>query len=367
MTSKKKGPLRVVIAGGGTGGHLFPGIAVAEKFRERFEDARLLFVVGKKKMESDILKRLDYQVEPIDIQGIMGRGWIKTMGVLAKLPSCLWQSRNVLRAFSPAFVLGMGGYSAGPVCVAARFMGIPTAVHEQNSFPGLTNRLLARVVDRVFISFEESRDHFGGKTPILTGNPVRLDFFSMPPHEPESGAPFTVLVTGGSQGARAINRAFAEALEILKKGGKSLAVIHQTGGMDHENVVQDYRQRGIQGDLAPFIEDMTGAYGRADLVVGRAGATTLFELAAMGKPSILVPYPHAANQHQETNARALVRAGAADMILEDQLTGASLAERLTAWMEDPALLKDMGRKARGIARPRAADEIVDRLMDMGGF
>ena len=186
-----------LIAGGGTGGHLFPGIAVAREVKRKFEKGRTLFVVGRRKMEREILTRHGYSVASIDVEGLKGRGWKKGLSTAFRLPKSLFQSAAVIKGFSPSCVIGMGGYSAGPVCLAARLMGRPTAIHEQNSFPGLTNRLLSRVVDRVFVSFEESRPHFGGKTVVLTGNPVRSELFSQPGGRSKAGEPFAVLVVGG--------------------------------------------------------------------------------------------------------------------------------------------------------------------------
>ena len=253
----------------------------------------------------------------IDVEGIKGRGWKKGMPVLMKLPKSILQSASIIRRFSPSFALGVGGYSAGPFCLAAKLLGIPTAIHEQNSYPGVTNRLLSKFVDRIFISFEESRPYFKKKIPILTGNPVRRELFLSQVNKPEDGDEFTVLVVGGSQGAKAINEAFVEALMLLNSRGNMIEVIHQTGKGDHSRVVEEYRVRGLKGEVVPFIRDMGSAYSRADIVVGRAGATTIFELAALGKPSILIPYPHATNNHQEINAGVLVRAGGAEMISQE--------------------------------------------------
>jgi UDP-N-acetylglucosamine--N-acetylmuramyl-(pentapeptide) pyrophosphoryl-undecaprenol N-acetylglucosamine transferase len=315
-------------------------------------------------MEREILTRHGYPVASIDVEGLKGRGWKKGLFTALRLPKSLFQSAAVIRGFSPSCVIGMGGYSAGPVCLAARLMRRPTAIHEQNSFPGLTNRLLSRVVDRVFVSFEESRPHFGAKTVAFTGNPVRNELFSQSGSRSKAGKRFTVLVVGGSQGARAVNEAFAEALEYLKGRGRNIDVVHQTGKTDYDRVVEDYRSRGLQGDVIPFIEDMVAGYDRADLVVSRAGATTIFELAALGKPGILIPYPYAANQHQEINALSLVKAGGAEMIRQSDLTGKVLAQVLMKYMNDPAALKDMGRRAGSMARRDAAKTIVDQLVEM---
>jgi len=356
--------LRCVIGGGGTGGHLFPGIAVAKELSKRFDNALILFVVGRRKMESEILSRYGYRVSSIDVEGLKGRGWKKGFSALFRLPKSICQSVSIIREVSPAFVLGMGGYSAGPMCLTAKFMGIPTAIHEQNSYPGITNRLLSRFVDRVFISFEESGAHFKSREPFLTGNPVREELFFDPGLGHEDREKFTILVLGGSQGARAINEAMAEAFCYLKDRGRSPEVIHQTGEKDYKRVVEDYQRKGLNGELAAFIRNMAMAYHRADLVVSRAGATTIFELAALGKPSILIPYPYATNQHQEVNASTLVRTGAAEMIRQSDLKVERLAGILMKYMDDRSALEEMGKQALKMARRDSAKVIVDQLLDM---
>ena len=307
------------------------------------------------------MARYGFQQTPIAIEGLKGRGWKKGASVVFRLPFTIVESALVVRRFAPQTVIGMGGYSAGPVCLAARLLGIATAVHEQNSYPGLTNRLLSRVVDKIFISFPESATHFPAGEPILTGNPIREDLLADKTREGERKDGFTVLVLGGSQGARAVNRAVVAALKVLKKEGQEPMVIHQSGPTDHEEVAAAYRNHGLRGEVQPFIQDMATAYHRADLVVSRAGATTIFELALLGKPSILIPYPYAANSHQETNALALVRAGGAEMMLEDELNAERLAGLLLKYMDDRVALGQMGRKALTIGRPDAAKRIVDQL------
>jgi UDP-N-acetylglucosamine--N-acetylmuramyl-(pentapeptide) pyrophosphoryl-undecaprenol N-acetylglucosamine transferase len=357
--------LRCIIAGGGTGGHLFPGIAVAKALQELPGRIEVLFVVGRRGMESEIPHRCGYPAVSIDVEGLKGRGWKKRLGVLFGLPQAFWQAAGLLRSFSPALVLGMGAYSAGPVCLMARCLGIPTAVHEQNSYPGLTNRLLARIVDRVFISFEQSRPYLKARSVVRTGNPVRAEMTASAVMTRDSQAPFTVLVVGGSQGAMAINRAFAEAFSVLaRKGEGLLRVIHQTGQTDYERVAADYQEKGLHGDLIMFIRDMAGAYQQADLVISRAGATTIFELAAAGKPAVLIPYPHAANQHQEMNARTLVEAGAAEMILQKDLNGEKLARLIDKYRQDQAALAEMQARARGFAKPDAAQRVAAELVSM---
>ena len=356
-----------MIAGGGTGGHLFPGIAVAMELEKRHANVEILFVVGRRRMESEILARYGYRTAFTDVEGIKGRGWKKGLDVLVRLPKSMFESATILRGFLPSFVLGMGSYSAGPICLAAKLMGIPTAIHEQNSYPGLTNRLLSRFVDRVFISFVESSAYFKAGSTAITGNPVRHEFLLDQVERNDNLDAFTVLVLGGSQGARAVSEAFVEALACLDSKGKGPSVIHQTGRTDYQRTVKDYLDRGLKGEIIPFIEDMAAAYNQADLVVSRAGATTIFELAALGKPAISIPYPYAANQHQEINARSLAGRGGAEMIRQKDLTGEGLAQSLMRYMDDRVAVKEMGKRARGMARGDAAKAIVDELLKMTGF
>ncbi len=353
-----------MVAGGGTGGHLFPGVAVAKEIGRRFEGAEILFVTGKRKMESEVLRKAGFRQTSIAVEGMKGRGLFKGAWVALKLPWSFLESLWIIRGFSPHLVLGVGGYSAGPVCLAARVMGVPSAIHEQNSFPGVTNRLLCRVVNRVFVSFEGSREHFSGGSIHLTGNPIRAEFVTSETRLARNGKPFTVAVVGGSQGARAINNAFVEALALLKERNRPCRVIHQTGELDYERTAALYKERGLEAEVRPFIQDMAGVYREADLVVSRAGAGAVFEMAAMGKPSLLIPYPFAANRHQETNAQFLVEAGAAEMILQENLTGEVLAERLQKFMENRAALEKMGQAARSVSKPDAAQRIADLLLEM---
>jgi UDP-N-acetylglucosamine--N-acetylmuramyl-(pentapeptide) pyrophosphoryl-undecaprenol N-acetylglucosamine transferase len=359
--------LQCIIAGGGTGGHLFPGIAIARELEKRCTDTAVLFVVGRRRMESEILRRYGFQVEFIDVEGMKGRGWKKGLAVLSMLPRSLVQSMRIIKDFKPSFVMGVGGYSAGPFCLAARLLGVPTAIHEQNSYPGLTNRLLARVVDHIFVSFAESAPYF--KKSILTGNPVRHELLSPPQDSLPPNDKFRVLVVGGSQGARAINEAFVKAYGILKKSGKRFTFIHQTGQHDYKRVLENYRDEGVEAreleaNVSSFIKDMGSAYHRADMVVSRAGATTLFELAALGKPSILIPYPHATNGHQEINARSLARSGGAEVVLQKDLTPEGLANTLSTYMDHPQQLKKMGGAARTFSRPDADRIIVDQILKL---
>jgi UDP-N-acetylglucosamine--N-acetylmuramyl-(pentapeptide) pyrophosphoryl-undecaprenol N-acetylglucosamine transferase len=355
---------RAIIAGGGTGGHVFPGIAVAREMEKRFDRTRIIFIVGHRKMEMSILDRYGYEKQSIDVEGLKGSGLLRGAGVMARLPKGFYQSARVIRQVSPEVILGVGGYTAGPVCLAGRFLGVPTAIHEQNSYPGLTNRILARAVNKVLISYEESREYFRSASIALTGNPVREELFVVRDSGSRVSSRFTILVLGGSQGAHAVNSAFVDALLSLRKRGLSPDVIHQTGNRDYERVQQEYREHALPGEVMPFIEDMTGAYARADLVVSRAGATTLAEIAALGKASLLIPYPYAANQHQDANARVLEQAGGAIVKREQDMSGEDLALELRKLMEQPERVADMGRAALARGRRDAARQIVDQLLEM---
>jgi UDP-N-acetylglucosamine--N-acetylmuramyl-(pentapeptide) pyrophosphoryl-undecaprenol N-acetylglucosamine transferase len=362
LPDEEKKKVRVVLAGGGTGGHLFPGLAVAREISKKPGGARILFVTGMRRMESEIIRRSGFEQASIDVEGMKGRGWRATL-VLLKLPWSLFQCLGIMHRFKPDLVFGVGGYSSGPVCLSAKMLRIPSAVHEQNYYPGVTNRMLSRVVDRVFVSFEGSREHFRRGDVYFTGNPIRNEFLDQNPPARESSR-FTLLAVGGSQGARAINDALVDALLVLKEKSREVKVIHQTGNSDYERVLARYRERGLEGEVKAFILDMAEAYRRADLVVSRAGAGAIFELAALGKPSILIPYPFAANHHQEANAKVLVEAGGAEIILEEALSGGTLADSLMKCMENPEILAGMGTAARKVAMPVAAEVITNLLLDM---
>lgn len=354
----------IIVAGGGTGGHLFPGVAVARELSERFEGAEILFVTGGRTIESKVLSSTGFSHESITVEGIKGRGWRSLMAVF-KLPYSLVQSFRIIRRWNPGLVLGVGGYSSGPVVFAAWLMKIPTAIHEQNSFPGLANRVLCRIADRIFISFEESRRFFPSGSIILSGNPVRKEFLEKKEPGKKDIDDFTILVTGGSQGAIAVNTGFIKALEIIKNKGWEPHVIHHTGSADFDRVKYEYSERGLTGEITPFIEEMRAAYERADIFIGRAGAGTIFELASVGKPSILVPYPNSPNRHQEFNAEALASAGGAKVLNQDELAeGKILADLLIRFMENRSVLISMGEDAHKIAMPHATRVIADELCRM---
>jgi UDP-N-acetylglucosamine--N-acetylmuramyl-(pentapeptide) pyrophosphoryl-undecaprenol N-acetylglucosamine transferase len=364
MGEQTRKAVRAIIAGGGTGGHLFPGIAIARGLMSRCDEIAILFVLGRKRMESEIIGKAGFEARSIDVEGILGKGLLSLTKALVKTLVGSVQALAIVKDFKPCVIVGVGGYSSGPVCLVAWFLGIPTAIHEQNSFPGLTNRVLARFAKKVFISFEESRKYFKRGDLLLSGNPIRDELVRGRPSSGEAHGRFVILVMGGSQGARAINRAVVSALRELKKGGDLPLVIHQTGKNDFQEIRDDYHANGFDGEVREFIDDMATAYARADLVISRAGATTIAELAALGKPSILVPYPYAAHKHQEANARALVARGGADMILEGDLDGTSLAGKVRTYMQNRDELQKMSSRALKAGRPGAREIIVEGLLEL---
>jgi len=362
--------MRLLIAGGGTGGHLFPGVAIAEELRAREPDAQIRFVGTRRGIEARVLPQLGWDLALIEVSGLKTVGMLGALRGLLRLPRALWQARRVVREFAPDAVIGVGGYASGPVVLMARLGGVPTAICEQNSIPGLTNKILGRVARAVFVSFDGARRFFGAKKTVVSGNPVRRDLLHKlldVPDNPTS-APITgqaaaddrvhILVSGGSLGAVAVNDLAAEALIALARTFP-LAIVHQTGDKGLEPTRKRYADAGVAADCQPFIKDMASAYHQADLIIGRAGATTVAELAIAGKPAAFIPYPFAADNHQEQNARQMADAGAALMFKQSELTPETLADALRPLVTDPVRRAEMGARMKALARPEAAATIID--------
>lgn len=349
----------IVITGGGTGGHLFPGIAIARAFQQRMEDTAILFVGTGRELERRVLGEAGYRHAVIRVKGLKGMGIFRQLRSLASLPGALLRAGAILWGFKPAVVVGVGGYAAGPVCLAARIMGIPVCLQEQNSLPGITNRLLARVAQRIYTSFSESHAHFPVDKIRLVGNPVREEIIDIgrQTSQREANRPFTVLVAGGSQGARSINTAVIDMLAHIDEH-TSLQLIHQCGPDDLERVRQAYASAGVPARTEAFFKDMDRQYAQADLVVCRAGATTVAELTCIGLPAIFIPFPHAADNHQEINARSVVAADAGEMIIEGQLNGRDLWRHIRQLRDNPARREAMAGRARALGHPEAAATIV---------
>lgn len=358
---EKKG-IRIMLAGGGTGGHLFPAIALAEEFMERSPMNEVLFIGTEKGLEARLLPRLGFPLRTITVEGIKGRGPVRMLGSLLKIPRGMAQSFSILREFHPHIALGVGGYASGPAVLTAHCMGIKTAIAEQNALPGTTNRILGRFADRVFLTFPDREGRFASEKTIVAGNPVRRAFTGGMIRTSRDEKTFSILVFGGSQGARAINRAVMEALPYLEDMKEVLVIVHQTGTRDADEVSAAYRDHGIRAEVRPFIEDMASAYGAADLLICRAGATSIAEITAMGKASILIPYPFAVGGHQEMNARVLADAGAAEMILEERLEGEALAGAIRGLAESPEKIRLIEAASARFGNVKAAARIVDECM-----
>jgi UDP-N-acetylglucosamine--N-acetylmuramyl-(pentapeptide) pyrophosphoryl-undecaprenol N-acetylglucosamine transferase len=348
--------MKMLLAGGGTGGHLFPAVALAQRLLEVEPESQVQFVGTGHGIEAKVLPELGLPLATIDIAGFVGKGLRDKLALFPLLFKSVRQSMRILDRFRPDVVVGVGGYASGPVLLAARFKGYPFLIHEQNAWPGLTNRILARWADRVCLSFSDSDRAFHHGRTVLTGNPLRRGMEDCPPIA--QGNP-VLLVFGGSGGARAINNAMVAALPLLEEFKETLGIFHQTGTEDLERVREGYQQAGWNADgVVPFIQEMAEAYAKAHLVLCRAGATTIAELTACGRPAIMVPYPFAAADHQTANARALARKGAVLMLTQPELTAERLARILGDLFRDRGRLLIMGGVAKSLGKKGASDLIL---------
>ncbi|MEE8257124.1 MAG: undecaprenyldiphospho-muramoylpentapeptide beta-N-acetylglucosaminyltransferase [Acidobacteriota bacterium] len=350
--------MRLIFAGGGTGGHLFPALAVAKELRRRDASHEILFVGTERGLEARSVPAAGFELRTIRAASLKGISPVRMLAHLLVRPRSLVEAFILLKKFRPQVVVGTGGYSAGPLVLVAALHGIPTLLIEPNSVPGLTNRLLAMWITRAAISFEGTRRYFGNKA-VRTGSPVREEFFRVPPRA-RPCAP-AVLVFGGSQGSVAINRAVMEALPLLRDRTPSTEFYHQTGERDYNDVREAYRRHGLTARVLSFIEDMPDIFAKIDLVIARSGAVTVAELAASGKASLLVPFPAATDHHQTENARDMERAGAARLIPQSELSGERLAAEISNLLTQPDRLAEMEARARSRARPEATRDIADLI------
>ena len=346
--------MKVLFAAGGTGGHIYPAIAVAKEVLRRDSSAEIRFVGTAKGLETKLVPDNGFELSTIDSAGLKNVGLVGKMKGLLVLPKSFLEARKLLKEFQPSVVVGAGGYVTGPVLLMASLLKIPTLVMDSNALPGFTNRQLARFVDKAALTFEESLKFFPEKG-VVTGNPVRKEFFDVKPKL--RGEKINLLIFGGSQGARAINFAMVEALKNLPQ--EKLNIVHQTGEYDFEKIEEGYRQANWKADIRRYITDMVSEFANADLVICRAGATTCAELSAAGKVGIMIPLPTAADDHQRKNAEALVNANAAKMILQADLTGESLAMAITNLLNSPEKITEMERNAKSLAKEDAAKVTVD--------
>jgi len=351
--------MRIIIAGGGTGGHVFPAISIAEEISCRNHKDEILFVGTERGLENELLLKKNYKIEHISSKGFVGRGLFKTVGAFFYAFKGLFDSISIIRSFKPDVVLGVGGYVSGPLVLAAVLLRIPTAICEQNTVPGVTNRILGRIVNKIFTSFDSSILYFPSKKIVITGNPVRKEILN----STKNTESLSALVFGGSQGAHSLNRSVPKAFSRIEN--KNIFVIHQTGKKDYNYVKDLYSDNGINAQVLTFIDDMADAYGKSDLVIGRAGAGTIAEITLLGKPSILVPFPYAAHNHQLENAKILESAEAAVLIEDKDATPENLALILTKLLDEDKL-NMMAANAKKLGKPEAAKDIVDELYKLAG-
>ncbi|QTA82084.1 UDP-N-acetylglucosamine--N-acetylmuramyl-(pentapeptide) pyrophosphoryl-undecaprenol N-acetylglucosamine transferase [Desulfonema limicola] len=359
-------PVKIIIAGGGTGGHLFPGIAIADEFMAANPKNQVLFIGTDRTFEINALAKAGYMHQKITARGIKGLGIINGLKTMSMIPIGILEALDIIKSFKPDLVIGVGGYSSGTVVLAAILLGVKTAVHEQNSIPGITNRILSRLTNRVYISFADTKIRADKKKILLTGNPVRQEILRSVNRE--QGAEnreklFTVLIIGGSQGARSINMAVIKALSYIENIDK-IHFIHQTGERDWEIVKNTYEKQNILCNVKSFFNNMALLYNQADLLICRSGATTIAEITGIGKPAVFIPFPFAADDHQTLNAQSLKKAGAADMINEKQLSPEKLAEKINYYMANPGALNKMSYNAKKQGRPDAAQAIIKDCHDL---
>lgn len=361
--------MRVILTGGGTGGHIYPALAIAKGLLARDPETEILYVGIRDGMEARLVPEAGIEFAGISGKGLPRRLSLDTIKVIGKSFKALWETKKVLRQFHPDLVVGTGGYVSGPVVLTAALFNIPTLLHEQNAMPGITNRILARFVRRVMVTFPESMDRFGVKKKLeLVGLPVRPEIghvsrnvgakkFKLRPDR------LTFLVTGGSRGAQTLNQAMIEVLAHLAQR-PDIQVIWATGEKTYTQTLEGLKERAIswarpEWRVLEYLSDMPEALACADIFIGRAGAASLAELMITGIPSLLIPYPYAAENHQEHNAQAIVQAGAAKMILDSELDGGRLWKEVESLISQPSLLSEMKAAAKSLAQPKALDKIVD--------
>lgn len=351
--------MKFVMAGGGTGGHIIPALAVAKELQRRGHQP--LFIGTRHGMEARLVPAAGFSIEWIDIGGLNRVGLWQRLRSLWQLPFSVWKVWHSLSASRPGAVFSMGGYVAGPVVLAAALKRLPIVAMEPNAVPGLTNRRMSNITARALINFEETSRFFPDGRSELTGVPVRPEFFSISPRAQDSR--FTLLITGGSQGSRTLNEAARASWRYFAEARVPIRIIHQTGRQG-VNLFDEWQKSGIDGTISEFISDMPGAFAEADLVVCRAGASTVSELAAAGRPSILVPFPFAADNHQLRNAEAMVRAGAARLVEDSEMNGQRLFDQVVSLMSNRDELRAMAKAARSMAKPRAAQRAAEVLEEV---
>lgn len=353
--------MRAVIAGGGTGGHVIPALAIAYELRDRYH-AEITFIGTARGIENRLVPKAGYGLKLINVGALKNVSLATRITTLLDLPNAIVDSWRILSEIRPEVVIGVGGYASGPGMLAAALTGRPTLAFEPNVVPGFANRVIAPIVSAAAVHFEETCHYF--RRCQVTGVPVRRAFFDIPPRQ---AGPPTLLVFGGSQGATAINRTLMEALPELLRSVPDLHIIHQTGERDYQQAQRVYLEAGVSAEITPFIEQMPEAFRRADLLLCRSGASTVAEVAAAGKPAIFVPFPRAADDHQRRNAEAFERAGAAVLLPESELDAKRLADAVTSLLRDPARLAGMSQASRALAHRDAAQQIAVLAARLAGW
>jgi UDP-N-acetylglucosamine--N-acetylmuramyl-(pentapeptide) pyrophosphoryl-undecaprenol N-acetylglucosamine transferase len=349
---------RLLIAGGGTGGHVFPAVAIAREWMSRQGEREVVFVGTQRGIEARLVPEAGFALEMIRSAGLKGIGGMRLLRNTAKLPVSIWDSFSILHRHKFCAALGVGGYAAGPMMLAAVLRRLPTMIFEPNAEPGFTNRVLARMVTRIATAYE-APTKLWGKKATLTGIPVRPEFFAIPVRA--AAEPFRILITGGSQGARIINRTLIAAADVLARQRQRISIVHQTGERDYNAVRAAYAEREINAEVLPFIGNMAERFAQADLIVCRAGAITAAEVAAAGRAAIFIPFGASTDSHQLRNAQEMQRAGAARLIPEPHLTAERLTEEIFGLLDKPEKIESMAANARQLAKPRAVEEIVNLI------
>lgn len=353
--------MRAILAGGGTGGHVIPALAIANQLKKEYS-AEILFIGTARGIENRLVPAAGYPLQLVRVGALKNVNLVTRAKTAFDLPRAIWDAGRMLNEFAPDVVIGVGGYASGPAMLAAVVKHIPTLAFEPNVVPGFANRLVARFVSAAAVHFEETAKYF--RHGEVTGVPVRQAFFDI---APKRGGTPTLLVFGGSQGAHAINAALFRCLPVLQREAPGIHIIHQTGERDYNDALAAYERMGESAEVFKFIEDMPAAFAKADLVVCRSGASTVAEIAAAGKPAVFVPFPRAADDHQRVNAEALAKHGAAVVVEESKLEGVWLAETISALLQDPHRLETMGQAARRLSHPNAAREIAAMAARVGGI
>ncbi|GJL77472.1 MAG: UDP-N-acetylglucosamine--N-acetylmuramyl-(pentapeptide) pyrophosphoryl-undecaprenol N-acetylglucosamine transferase [Nitrospinaceae bacterium] len=358
---------RVVIAGGGTGGHLYPGIALAKALKKHDNTMDITFVGTQQGIESKVLPREGFPLKTIYSGGLLGKKGLNRILSWVKIPVGILQSLGFLLGKRPGLVVGVGGYVSGPLVLSASILRIPILIQEQNAVPGMTNRWLGKIADKIAVSFKESTKYFPENKVVETGNLIREEFCGpREPSVPEPSDRFNILVLGGSQGAHSINRGMVEAVDFLSQQKNRLHITHQTGETDCDWVKTQYAEKNVSADVRPFMHDMAEQYRKASLIVCRAGASTLAEITACGKMAVLVPYPFATHNHQEHNARVLEEAGAGEMILDKEVSGERLANSILQAMDQPEKRRAMEDKCYTLGKRDATEKVLQMSLELLG-